>query len=131
MAWRSLAQGAAALMLMFLVSASALAAPAASETPQAFLDAIYKNYLGKDSKGVPLDKAATIRRYFVAPLAAAMIKDNAAAALKRGEVPTLDGDPFIDGQDWEISDLAIKIKKMTAARQAPRARPLSIIPARA
>jgi hypothetical protein len=106
---RWLVNGVTAFMIVAFLTAAASAAPAASETPQAFLDAIYKTYLGEDSKGVILDKPAVIRRYFLAPLAAAMIKDNAAAA-KRGEVPTLDGDPFINGQDWEISDLAIKIE---------------------
>jgi len=109
MAWRALTHSAIGLLIALMLAASAVAAPAASETPQAFLDAIYKTYLGKDSKGVILDKPAVIRRYFVAPLAAAMIKDDAAAA-KRGEVPMLDGDPFINGQDWEISDLAVKVE---------------------
>jgi hypothetical protein len=106
---RGLAGVATAFMIVALLTAAAWAAPAASETPQAFLDAIYKTYLGKDAKGVILDKPAVIRRYFAAPLAAAMIKDNAAAA-KRREVPMLDGDPFINGQDWEISDLAVKVE---------------------
>jgi hypothetical protein len=92
--------------LVLVAAMPAQAAP--NETPKAFLDAIYKNYLGKNANGVALDKPATLRRYFVAPLAEAMIKDNAAAA-KRGDVPELDGDPFIDGQDWEITDLAIKV----------------------
>lgn len=109
MVWRRLTEGlAAALLGVALCVSSALAAPAPAETPQAFLDAIYKNYLGKELKGIDLSKPAAIRRYFTPPLAAAMIKDNAAAA-KRGDVPELDGDPFIDGQDWEIADLAIKV----------------------
>jgi hypothetical protein len=110
MIWRGLASGVFALTIAAVaLAASAIAAPPAGETPQAFLDAIYKTYLGKDSNGIVLDKPAVIRRYFVAPLAAAMIKDNAAAA-KRGEVPELDCDPFINGQDWDISDLAIKVE---------------------
>src|SRR4029077_16642733 len=104
---RGLAAGMAAVIGAVVLAAQGVAAP--NETPKAFLDAIYKNYLGKDANGIQLDKAATIRRYFAAPLAEAMIKDNAEAA-KRGEVPELDGDPFVDGQDWEITDLAIKVE---------------------
>jgi len=41
-------------------------------------------------------------------VAAAMIKDQAAAA-KRRDVPTLESDPFIDAQDWEIADVAVSV----------------------
>lgn len=34
--------------------------------------------------------------------------DNAGAA-RRGEVPLLGGDPFVDAQDWEITKLAIAV----------------------
>ncbi len=41
-----------------------------------------------------------------------MIKDQNAAA-KRGEVGALDGDPFIDAQDWEIDAFDIKVVDLT------------------
>ena len=31
-------------------------------------------------------------------------------AKRRGEVPKLDGDPFLDAQEWEIENLAISVK---------------------
>lgn len=98
-------------MQAVLVAASALAITASAEPapPQAFIDGIYKHYLGKDSRGLPLEDAATIRRYFASPLADAMVKD-AAAAEKAGEVGLLDGDPFVDAQDWEIADLKTAVK---------------------
>ena len=37
-----------------------------------------------------------------------MVEDQKAAA-KRGEVGLLDFDPFIDAQDWEISDFDIAV----------------------
>jgi hypothetical protein len=85
--------------------------PAVAETgsPKAFLDGIYRSYLGKVSKGIPLSDASVIRRYFAPPLADAIVKDMADAN-KRGEVPALNGDPFIDAQDWEIANLAIAVK---------------------
>jgi hypothetical protein len=102
----------AALMLL-LTATAALAAEAGS--PQAFLEAIYRTYEGKNSKGFALDKPAAIRRTFVPELANAIIKDQAAAQ-KRGDVPELDGDPFVDAQDWEITGLAIKLAMDGAAK---------------
>lgn len=108
--WYKLATRAAALV----VSAAALivmAFTAAAETasPQAFIDGIYKNYIGKDSKGLALSSEAIIRRYFAPPLSDAMVKDF-TTAWKRGEVPNLDGDPFVDAQDWEVSGLKTAVK---------------------
>jgi len=37
-----------------------------------------------------------------------MIADDAVAE-KHGDVPQLDGDPFVDAQDWDIKDIAIHI----------------------
>ncbi|HEX5210796.1 MAG TPA: DUF3828 domain-containing protein [Pseudolabrys sp.] len=89
-------------------SALSFAALAAEQSPRDFVTAIYATYKGKDSKGIILGKAATIRRYFEPALAAKMIKDQTAAA-KRSEVGALDGDPFIDAQDWEIKDFDIAV----------------------
>src|SRR5688572_4736492 len=77
-------------MQAVLVAASAMAFTATAETasPQSFVDGIYKHYLGKESKGLPLSNSAAIRRYFALPLADAMVKDFAAAH-KAGEVPML------------------------------------------
>ncbi len=66
--------GRALAMQAVLVAASAMAITANAETasPQAFVDGIYKHYLGKDSKGLvalqrsrhpPLFRAAAGRRH--------------------------------------------------------------------
>ncbi len=47
-----------------------------------------------------------------------MVKDFAAAH-KAGEVPMLNGDPFIDAQDWEIANLKTAVKS-TGANTASR-----------
>lgn len=86
-----------------------IAAAAPTASPQTFVEAIYETYLGKAAKGVELADEAVIRRYFVPPLADAIVKDRAEAD-KRGEVPTLDGDPFVDAQDWEIARLRVSTK---------------------
>ena len=98
-------------MQAVLVAAAAMTIAARAEpvSPQPFVDSIYKHYLGKESKGLSLSSDATIRRYFASPLADAIIKDFAAAH-KAGEVPLLNGDPFIDAQDWEIGELKIEVK---------------------
>jgi len=82
------------------------AAQPATPTPQAFLDSIYQPYLSRDFKGQPYGDSD---RYFVPALAAAMQRDMADAK-QRGVPPTLDGDPFVDAQEWQITNLAIAVK---------------------
>jgi uncharacterized protein DUF3828 len=108
---RLLANLLAAMAAMAVMTA---AATAESASPQAFIDGIYKHYLGKDSKGLALSNDAVIRRYFAPPLAAAIVKDFAQAH-KAGEVPLLNGDPFVDAQDWEISNLKTAVKSTGAS----------------
>jgi hypothetical protein len=81
---------------------------AADASARAFVTDIYDAYKGKDAKGHPLDDERAIRRYFEPSLAALMVKDQKIAA-KRGEVGLLDFDPFIDAQDWEISNFDIAV----------------------
>jgi hypothetical protein len=101
----------AVVVAMSAVMTAAVRAETAS--PQAFIDGIYKHYLGKDSKGLALSSNTVIRRYFAPPLADAIVKDFAAAH-KAGEVPSLNGDPFVDAQDWEISNLKTAVKSTGA-----------------
>jgi len=79
---------------------------------KAFLAEIYQHYVGSSAgtaKGIPLGTVKSVRGYFTVGLASLIIEDRVAAA-KRGETPVLDGDPFVGGQDWDISDLAIEVK---------------------
>ena len=89
--------------------AGALAAPSLASAQQpsarAFVEAVYKPYLEKGYSGQNYNEPG---RFFVPVLARAMAADNAAAA-RRGEVPLLGGDPFVDAQDWEITKLAIAV----------------------
>jgi len=85
-----------------------LTAAAADQTPKDFLEAIYKNYIGKNSKGLPLDRPATMRLF--TPALRKAIDDDAKAAAKRKDEPNLDGDPFIDAQDWEIKAFDISVQ---------------------
>jgi hypothetical protein len=97
-----------------IVAAPAVAGDAAAT---AFVTKIYDAYKGKNSKGIALNGDAQIRRYFEPSLAALIIKDENAAA-RRHEVGTLDGDPFIDAQDWEISALDIAMEDVAPGKAA-------------
>ncbi len=100
-----------------LFALSAVSAAAAPQSAEAFLKAVYAHYTGggaTDGKGIFLDKPSEIRRYFAPGLANLIIADDEAAA-KRGDVPALDGDPFVDAQDFEIANVSIRIDAETAA----------------
>lgn len=81
---------------------------AADQTAEAFVNGIYSHYTGKNTKGVMIDTHKQLAKYFEPSLVALIEKDEAAAA-KAGDVPSLDGDPFIDAQDWEIKSFDIKV----------------------
>ncbi|HVJ42821.1 MAG TPA: DUF3828 domain-containing protein [Dongiaceae bacterium] len=95
----------AALVLLALLPFSATAA---EQSPRAFLQAIYQHYIGTNTSGVKLDEDADYRRYFTPELAQMIISDNTKAA-QNGDIPTLDGDPFIDAQDWSIGKVQIDV----------------------
>lgn len=75
-------------------------------TPEAFLRGIYTPYPNQDFKGQPFWQ---VDRFFAPDLARA-IEADMREAKRRGEVPKLDGDPFVDAQDWDIAKLAISVK---------------------
>ncbi len=97
-----------------IISAGTMAANtcfAAGQTAEAFLNGIYAHYKGdpKKAHGIYIDKEAEIRRYFEPALADLIIKDDEAAA-KVGDIPNLDGDPFVDAQEWDIKSFDIKVE---------------------
>jgi hypothetical protein len=93
------------------VAVVALASPlaAADRSAHDFVAAIYDTYVSKARNGLALDSDAKVRRYFEPSLAVLILKDRKEAA-RRGEVGALDFDPFVDAQDWEISDLAVAVE---------------------
>ncbi len=91
--------------LAVLLGGLALPAAAQMVSPQAFLEAIYQPYLVKGYSGTDYARA---ERYFAPALVQAIDKDRLDAK-RRGEPPTLNGDPFIDAQDWEIANLKIYV----------------------
>jgi hypothetical protein len=104
---------AASLAAVLAMPAPVLARAEPPATAKTFVEKIYHTYVGsaaKGANGVQLDKAADIKRYFT-PAVAALILEDEAAAQKRGEPPTLDGDAFIGHQDWDIAGLSVDVKE--------------------
>jgi hypothetical protein len=89
-------------LLALALLAVPVIASAQEHTPQQFLASIYEPYRKADFKGQPYWE---VNRWFAPDLANAIDKDFAEAK-KRKEVPALDGDPFVDAQDWKIDSLA-------------------------
>jgi hypothetical protein len=86
---------------------------AADASAKGFVEAIYKAYKGKNAKGIPLDGDAVVRRYFEPKLAALIIRDQKDAA-RHGDVGALDGDPFINAQDWDIKAVDVAMHDETS-----------------
>jgi hypothetical protein len=105
---------AAVVVLFAFAAVQAMAAPSSA---RAFVDGIYRHYrAGADQDpGIILDRSSVIRRYFTPGLASQIIADEDRAQ-RRNEVPTLDGDAFVDAQDWEITDLAVDVVEETPGR---------------
>lgn len=101
---RGLLAASAALAL----AASSAGIARAAAAPEVFLEAIYGAYRG-EGDGVDLGDRAALDRYFTPDLAA-MIADDRSRAEAADDVPLLDGDPFIDAQDWEIENLAVTVE---------------------
>jgi hypothetical protein len=92
----------------FIVPCSIGAAPAADAMATAFVSKIYDAYKGKSSKGYSIASEADLRRTFEPSLAALILKDQKDAA-KRKDAPALEFDPFVDGQEWELSEFSIAV----------------------
>ena len=115
---RAFAAGLAAVLAM----PAPLLARGAEPPPTAkrFVEQIYGAYVGnaqKGANGVQLDTPTDVKRYFTPALAILILEDEAAAE-KRGEEPTLDGDAFVGHQDWDIADLAVDVKEAGAKAKA-------------
>jgi hypothetical protein len=88
-----------------------LAHPAAAEeAPDAVVDALYEAHAARadDASLPPLwDDPQTRGRFFDSGLLALFEAMRARQAATPDEVVGLDGDPFYDAQDWDISNLVV------------------------
>ena len=91
------------------IASPCLARPSPVASAQAFVENIYAAYNGRHgSAGVHLDTPAEVRKLFDPPLATLILADRAKSA-RLDEPAALDGDPFVDAQDWALKDLHIQI----------------------
>lgn len=79
-----------------------------SQTPsaEAFLRDLYAPYLAGANRGRDY---WDLERYFTPDLARLMDAE-ARDAQSRNEVPRLNGDPFVDAQEWDITNFAVSVK---------------------
>jgi hypothetical protein len=92
---RLMVLGAATLAMLALGFPVQAAEPSAKE----FVASVYKHYQGRDPKGIPIDSA--LAKSILTPGLLALIEADAKRAARRKEVPRLDGDPFINAQDFD------------------------------
>ena len=104
-----------ALSFAFLLTADFAHARVAPPTAKSFLTTIYQAYNGnsaQSAKGIALDDADAIRRYF-SPGLASLILDNSAAG-RAGDAIVLGNDPFVGHESWDIADLSVEVKEVGA-----------------
>ena len=90
--------------LLGVLPLAAQAQQTTQQAAQAFLESLYGPYRVKGFRGQPYTEA---ERFFVPTLAAAMQRDYQLAQ-RNGVPPTLNGDPFVDAQEWDVSNLSIR-----------------------
>lgn len=103
--------GGLLLIASILFTLAALMAPpsAADDEAQRFIASIYAQYGAPDTQGVVLDSREALEKYFVTDLAAIIDADGIAAE-RENRPPALDGDPFVDAQEWDIKNVAIVVR---------------------
>jgi hypothetical protein len=97
------------LALSIGIAFAPLEVTAAEPSATSFVEGVYAPCKDKNGNGNPLDTDAAVKRYFEPKLATLILKDRSKAA-KRGDVSTLDMDPFIDAQDWDISAFDVAVR---------------------
>lgn len=103
---------AAALAAVLLLTGQVFAQ---EPSPTAFVENIYQRYLGKNTPGLDLATRAALDLYFT-PSLADLIEKDAKEAEKLQEAPLLNGDPFVDAQDWKITDLMVSVQETATDR---------------
>jgi hypothetical protein len=98
--------------VLFVLAALVSPPSAADDEAQRFIASIYAQYGAPDTQGVVLDSREALEKYFVTDLAA-MIDADTIAAEREDRPPALDGDPFVDAQEWDIKNVAIVVRDDT------------------
>jgi hypothetical protein len=98
--------------ILFALTATFAWPAAADNEAQRFVASIYAQYGAPDTQGVVLDSREAIEKYFVPDLAE-MIDADGLAAEREDRPPALEGDPFVDAQEWDIKNVAIVVRDDT------------------
>jgi hypothetical protein len=98
--------------VLFVLAALVSPPSAADDEAQRFIASIYAQYGAPDTQGILLDSREALEKYFVTDLAA-MIDADGIAAEREDRPPALDGDPFVDAQEWDIKNVAIVVRDDT------------------
>jgi hypothetical protein len=99
--------------IMALLAPPSVAQDAAAQT---FLQDVYAPYQSTD-KALDIGSERKAARYFVARVAK-LIGQDVATSKKRNEVGKLDFDPFIGGQDWAPTKIALAVVAAAAPDRA-------------
>lgn len=113
MALRRLALACVVSAALFLLGSAAAQARTSDFGAKAFLNAIYEAYIGNSAttaKGVVLNSADTVRRYFSPGLASLIVEDNPNLG-RPGEAFVSGSDLFVGRGSWDISKLSIEVKE--------------------
>lgn len=105
------------LAIVFCIACAPAAYAGGSGTsPQEFLAALFAHYDGKGpGAGIDYASEAEIGRWFTPDLARRIRADQDRAAAN-DEPPSLDGDPFVGSQEWDVSGVAIAVGKSSDPR---------------
>lgn len=113
MSLRKLASWCVVAAALVLLGMGATQARATDIGAKAFLNSIYDAYVNHSAgtaKGVVLNSADAVRRYFSPGLASLIIEDNPGLR-EPGEGFVTGSDPFVGRGSWDISNLSIEVKE--------------------
>jgi hypothetical protein len=102
------------LSAVVLASIFVAAGRSSGESPRTFLADIYVQYTD-DEAPVLIWNGEDAQRLFEPALSAAIVGDARAADGRLDGKPLLDYDPFVQGDDYEINGLSIRILEATAS----------------
>ena len=112
------------IRLLFLIASLSAGIVAALTPPgfaqdaaaQTFLQGVYAPYQSSE-KALDIGSERKAARYFV-PAVAKLIGQDVATSKKRNEIGKLDFDPFMGGQDWSPTKIALAITAGAAPDRA-------------
>jgi hypothetical protein len=96
-----------AFVLGALALALAVQPAAADDEAKRLLEGIYKTYVGSTATGLDYHTEAKARRTFTPDTVRLFVRDWREA---KGEVGRLEFDPFVNGQDFEVSAYAVSVE---------------------